>query len=63
MRVAKAITLSEEERITVLRWSCGRSTQARLVLPEKIVLAAADGRENKGIPGDLSCTGRTVGEW
>lgn len=63
MRVAKVITLSDEERITLERWSRGRSTPARLVLRAKIVLAAAQGRENKDIAADLGCTRRTVGEW
>ena len=63
MRVAKVITLLDEERITLERWSRGRSTPARLVLRAKIVLAAAQGRENKDIAADLGCTRRTVGEW
>ncbi|MCC7425168.1 MAG: helix-turn-helix domain-containing protein [Planctomycetaceae bacterium] len=60
MRVAKVITLSDEERTTLVRWSRGRSTPARLVLRAKIVLAAAEGRENKDISADLGCTRRTV---
>lgn len=63
MRVAKTITLSDEERTTLVRWSRGRSTPARLMLRAKIVLAAAGGRENKDIAQDLGCTRRTVGEW
>jgi transposase len=63
MRVAKVITLSDEERTTLVRWSRGRSTAARLVLRAKIVLAAAEGRENKDIAAELGCTRRTVGEW
>jgi len=63
MRIAKVITLSDEERTTLVRWSRGRSTPARLVLRAKIVLAAAEGRENKDISADLGCTRRTVGDW
>lgn len=63
MRVAKAITLSDEERVTLTRWSRGRSTPARLVLRARIVLAAAQSRENKDIAADLGCTPRTVGTW
>jgi transposase len=63
MRIAKAITLSDEERNTLTRWSRGRSTPARLVLRAKIVLAAAEGRENKDIAQELGCTRRTVGTW
>ena len=41
----------------------GRSTPSRLVLRAKIVLAAADGAENKDIASSLGCTRRTVGTW
>jgi transposase len=63
MRVAKAITLTDDERATLTRWSRGRSTQARLIQRAKIVLAAAEGRENKEIAAELGCTRRTVGTW
>jgi transposase len=63
MRVAKVIALSDEERTALVRWSRGRSTPTRLVLRAKIVLAAAEGRENKDIAAALGCTRRTVGEW
>ena len=63
MRVAKTIILTDEERVTLTKWARGRSTPARLVLRAKIVLAAADGRENQEIAVDLGCTRRTVGTW
>jgi transposase len=63
MRVAKAITLTDEERVTLTKWTRGRSTPARLVQRAKIILAAADGRENKDIAAELGCTRRTVGTW
>ena len=63
MRVAKAITLTDEERVTLTKWARGRSTPARLVLRAKIVLAAAVGRENREIASELGCTRRTVGTW
>jgi transposase len=63
MRVAKPITLTDEQRTTLTKWSRGRSTPARLVLRAKIVLAAAEGRENKEIAAELGCTPRTVGTW
>jgi transposase len=49
--------------VTLTKWSRGRSTPARLVLRSRIVLAAADGRENKDIAAELGCTRRTVGTW
>lgn len=63
MRVAKAIALTVEQRATLTRWSRGRRTPARLVLRAKIVLAAAEGRENREIAAELGCTRRTVGTW
>jgi transposase len=63
MRVARSITLTSEERTVLTRWSRGRSTPARLVQRARIVLAAADGRENQDIAAELECTPRTVGVW
>lgn len=63
MRVAKAITLTDEERVTLTKWARGRSTPVRLVQRAKIILAAADQRENKDIAAELGCTPRTVGTW
>jgi len=63
MRVAPAITLTDEVRATLTKWSRGRSTPARLVQRAKIILAAAEGRENKDIAVELGCTRRTVGTW
>ena len=63
MRVAKAIALTDEERVALTKWARGRSTPARLVLRAKIVLAAAAGRRNDEIAVDLKCLRRTVGTW
>jgi len=63
MRIATVIILTDEERTTLTKWSRGRSTPSRLVLRARIVLAAAGGRENKGIALELGCTRRTVGTW
>ena len=63
MRVAKVITLTNEERTRLTKWSRGRSTPARLVLRAKIVLAAAAGRRNDEIAAEWNCTRRTVGVW
>ena len=63
MRVVKAIRLTDEERTTLMKWSRGRSTPVRLVQRAQIILAAAEGRENKEIAVELGCTRRTVGTW
>ena len=53
MRRACQITLSDADRTTLERWSRGRSTQARLVTRSRVVLAAAEGKENKDIAAEL----------
>ncbi len=63
MRVAPKITLSEDDRQLLQRWAKGRSTPARLVLRARIVLAAADGKENKVIAEELSTNRPLVGKW
>lgn len=63
MRVAVSITLSDEERATLRRWARGRSVEARLVLRAKIVLAAAEGKQNKDIADELATLRKTVALW
>lgn len=63
MRIAPQLDLSGEERRTLLKWSRGRSTPARVVQRAKIVLLAADGLENKEIAATLGVTARTAGRW
>lgn len=43
MRVAAAMVLTDEEHTALMKKALGRSTEARLVLRAKIVLAGADG--------------------
>lgn len=63
MRIAPAITLSDEDRQTLERWARGRSTPARQVLRAKIVLAAAEGKENRVIAEQLGTDRLLVGKW
>ena len=63
MRRACADHLTDEDRATLERWSRGRSTEARLVERARIVLLAAEGRENKDIAAELGITRATVGRW
>lgn len=63
MRVALTILLTDEERACLRKWAQGRSTEARLVLRAKIVLAAADGATNKQIATDLDTDTHTVARW
>ena len=63
MRVAPPITLSDEDQAVLERWSRGRSTPARLVLRAKIVLLAAEGKQNKAIAAELNTNRPLVGKW
>lgn len=63
MKVAPEIVLTDEERMTLERWSRGRSTEARLVLRSKIVLLAAEGKMNQKIAPRLKTALKTVSLW
>lgn len=63
MRVAPKITLTDDDRQRLQRWAKGRSTPARLVLRAKIVLAAAEGRQNKAIAEELGTNRPLVSKW
>jgi transposase len=63
MRRACVITLTDEDRATLERWSRARSSEARLVERARIVLLAGEGRENKDIAAELGITRATVGRW
>ncbi len=60
-RVAPALTVSDDERIVLLRWSKGRRTPARLVRRAKIVLRAADGWLTAASAVELGTQEKTVG--
>jgi transposase len=63
MRVAVVVTLTDDERETLSKWSRGRSTPARLVLRAQIVLCAAEGMTNAAIAEQLSTDRECVGRW
>src|ERR1039458_8216306 len=63
MRVAPKITLKDEDRQTLERWSRGRSIPARQVLRAGIVLAAAGGKDNQTIAHELGTDRLLVGKW
>jgi DNA-binding CsgD family transcriptional regulator len=63
MRVAATIKLTDQQRKTLQRWARGRSTPVRLMQRAKIVLLAADGKENKEIAQTLAVQPSTVGRW
>jgi transposase len=63
MRRACNVTVSDEDRLTLERWSRGRSTQIRLVTRARVVLAAAEGKENKEIAAELNISRGAVARW
>src|SRR5579871_4676803 len=63
MRRAITIELTADERMTLQRWARGRSTPARQVLRARIILAAADGRQNQEIATALETDAHTVSRW
>ena len=63
MRVAARVELDQGQRETLSRWSRGRSTPARLVVRAKIVLLAAEGKQNQEIAAAVGATRRSVGLW
>jgi transposase len=63
MRRACQITLNDADRTILERWSRGRSTQARLVARAKVVISAAQGKENKDIAADLKISRGAVARW
>ena len=63
MRIAPKVTVTDEDRKTLERWARGRSAPVRLMQRAKIVLLAAEGRENKDIADALGVTRQLVGRW
>lgn len=63
MRVAPAVTLTNEQRETLQRWSRSRSLPARQVERARIVLLAADGRQDLEIAAELGITNQKAGRW
>lgn len=63
IRCAFQITLNGADRTILERWSRGRSTQARLVTRARVVLAAAEGKENKDVAVELHISRGAVARW
>ena len=63
MRVACSIALTEAERGQLEQWVRGRTTAVRLVQRARIVLLAAEGKQNKEIAVEVGTDRQTVGRW
>jgi transposase len=57
------LVLSAEEREQVTRWSRRAKSSQALALRSKIVLACAEGHDNKTVAEQLGCARVTVGKW
>src|SRR5947209_15817029 len=57
------LVLSDEERAQLLRWSRRAKSAQALALRSRIVLACADGDDNKTVAARLGCAPATVGKW
>ena len=55
--------MTEEERAQLVRWSRRAKSSQALALRSRIVLACADGVDNKAVAGRLGCAAATVGKW
>ena len=57
------LRLTDDERVQLARWSRRAKSSQALALRSKIVLACADGADNKSVAGRLGCAEATVGKW
>src|SRR5450631_1339052 len=57
------LTLTEDERVQLVGWSRRAKSSQALALRSSVVLACADGADNKGVAAQLSCVEATVGKW
>src|SRR5258708_13598614 len=63
MRVAPRIELTEEEMATLLGWRNGRKSPVRLAERARIVLLAAEGRQDLDIAETLLITPKKAARW
>ncbi len=57
------LVLTDDERAQLVRWARRAKSSQALALRSKIVLACADGAENKTVAAQLNCAAVTVGGW
>jgi transposase len=63
MRVARAVALTDEQRVTLERWSHGRSTPVRVTERATMLLLAAQGVRNEEIAKAVGTDSHTVARW
>jgi transposase-like protein len=60
---AAALSVTDEERETLLRWSRPPKSAQSVAQRARIVLLAADGRSNNGVADRVGVNQATVGKW
>jgi transposase len=63
MRIAPKIDLTHKEQSTLTGWVNAHSCEKRLSFPAKIILAAAEGTQNKDIARQLGTREATISKW
>ena len=63
MRIARPVTLTAEDRTVLEQQARGRSLPARVVERSRMVLLAADGKQDVEIADQLSITPKKAGHW
>jgi transposase len=63
MRVAPPIELSDEQRTTLEAWANGRKSQVRVAERARVVLLAAEGKQNLEIAAILSISVQKAARW
>ena len=62
-RPVAEVTLTEEQRETLLRWSRRANSAQALALRCRIVLGCAEGKSNKQVAAEQGVWPQTVGTW
>ena len=62
-RPKAVLTLTDGERSQLVSWSRRATSSQSLALRSRIVLACADGADNKAVAVELRCNPVTVGKW
>ena len=57
------MVLTEDERDQLTRWSRRAKSSQALALRSRIVLACADGVDNKTVAARVGCAAGTAGKW
>jgi len=57
------LTLTSDEREQLVRWARRAKSSQALALRSRIVLACAEGADNKTVAGQVGCAAATVGKW